>query len=416
MASFSPNEGDQTLSGSNYSVQCQPASSVLRYANLKGTPGAGCTDSSQWLQLPPNGGSLNLTAIACQTNIWYIQVVGTLTDGSGTPNYGSRISGYLDTSVAGSQTEQHSAGCDRKGDEVWVTSSINGFSYSGPMQRFATSSWPYDPCKAGVYTITYTPVPNDIGKSLQASVTSQILVTPTEYNQGIRESAITNWTLNVNVVRGTQCPAITVTVSPKTTTLHLGQSKQFAATVTSTSDTSVTWATTGGGITPTTGLYTAPNSAGTYTVSATSHADTTKKGIASVTVQPNYPPVFSASNLYTFSSEYGHIGTRNVTPSSVRYQFNITDANNDPITFSLAFAQNTAHIPNVTMTPSGLLTWDGQQAMGDPGTPVNGGIAGGVKYVYTYNATVTASDGFGWTTTHPILLNVTYIPGSIQDE
>jgi len=81
----------------------------------------------------------------------------------------------------------------------------------------------------------------------------------------------------------TVTPAVAVSVSPKTANLQAGGTQTFTATVTGTSNTSVTWTATGGSITQG-GLYTAPSAAGTYTVTATSVADTTKSDTATVTV------------------------------------------------------------------------------------------------------------------------------------
>jgi subtilisin family serine protease len=83
----------------------------------------------------------------------------------------------------------------------------------------------------------------------------------------------------------TVAAGIAVSVSPKTATLVTGGTRTFTATVTggTTGNTDVTWAATGGSIT-TGGAYTAPATTGTYTVTATSVADTSKKDTATVTV------------------------------------------------------------------------------------------------------------------------------------
>jgi C1A family cysteine protease len=78
-------------------------------------------------------------------------------------------------------------------------------------------------------------------------------------------------------------PVIAVSVSPKTASLQTGETQTFIATVTGTSNIAVTWAATGGTITQG-GAYTAPSAAGTYTVTATSNADSSKSDSAIVTV------------------------------------------------------------------------------------------------------------------------------------
>jgi hypothetical protein len=89
----------------------------------------------------------------------------------------------------------------------------------------------------------------------------------------------------------TATPVVAVSVSPGSASLLTGGTRQFAATITGTSNTAVTWSTTGGTVS-TNGLYTAPPTAGTYTVTATSQADTTKSASAVVTVTvPSTQPI-----------------------------------------------------------------------------------------------------------------------------
>jgi hypothetical protein len=93
-------------------------------------------------------------------------------------------------------------------------------------------------------------------------------------------------TATVSVV---SAPAIAVSVSPQTTSIVPGGTVQFAATVTGTvtgQSTAVTWSVleAGGGTVTSSGLYTAPATVGTYHVVATSVADTSKTGSATVSV------------------------------------------------------------------------------------------------------------------------------------
>jgi len=76
-----------------------------------------------------------------------------------------------------------------------------------------------------------------------------------------------------------------VTVSPSTVSLLPGAAQAFTSSETGTGSysKSVTWSCTGGTITSG-GAYTAPATSGTYTVTATSTQDPTKKGTAAVTV------------------------------------------------------------------------------------------------------------------------------------
>jgi hypothetical protein len=96
-------------------------------------------------------------------------------------------------------------------------------------------------------------------------------------------------TLNVSGVG-----AVAVQVSPTSTTVSVGSTQQFAATVTGTSNTAVTWAVSGAGCSGAAcgtisagGLYTAPAgvpSPATLSVTVTSVSDPTKSASASVTL------------------------------------------------------------------------------------------------------------------------------------
>lgn len=76
---------------------------------------------------------------------------------------------------------------------------------------------------------------------------------------------------------------VSVSLSPGTASLLLGQQMQFTASITGTTNTAVTWTASGGTVTSS-GLYTAPNAAGSYSVTATSVADSTKHATSITTV------------------------------------------------------------------------------------------------------------------------------------
>lgn len=82
-------------------------------------------------------------------------------------------------------------------------------------------------------------------------------------------------------------PAIAVSVSPPSPTVSQGATQSFTASVTGTTNTVLRWSiqegAAGGAITDT-GVYTAPSTAGTFHVVATSQADSTKSATATVTV------------------------------------------------------------------------------------------------------------------------------------
>lgn len=78
-------------------------------------------------------------------------------------------------------------------------------------------------------------------------------------------------------------PEVTVSVSPSTVTLAQGTKQTFVATVTGAASTGVTWTASGGTITSG-GVYTAPSTAGVYTVTAKSTTNTARTATATVTV------------------------------------------------------------------------------------------------------------------------------------
>jgi hypothetical protein len=101
-------------------------------------------------------------------------------------------------------------------------------------------------------------------------------------------------------------PAISVVVSPATATLTSGDTQQFTATVSGTSNQAVNWSvvegSTGGSITSA-GVYTAPTVGAqkSFTIRATSQADPTKFGSATVTVNPPCSVSINPSSATVFS-------------------------------------------------------------------------------------------------------------------
>jgi Putative Ig domain len=82
-------------------------------------------------------------------------------------------------------------------------------------------------------------------------------------------------------------PGISITVSPTSASLTSGNTKQFAARVQGTTNTSVTWSASAGTVSSS-GLFTAPtvSTATNVTVTATSSANTANKASATVAVSP----------------------------------------------------------------------------------------------------------------------------------
>lgn len=87
---------------------------------------------------------------------------------------------------------------------------------------------------------------------------------------------------------------ITIALATATPTIQVNQTAQFTATVTGTSNTQVTYSVDGGaanGSISAAGVYTAPGTAGVFTVRATSAADPSKSATATITVAA--PPATS---------------------------------------------------------------------------------------------------------------------------
>jgi acyl-coenzyme A thioesterase PaaI-like protein len=168
--------------------------------------------------------------------------------------------------------------------------------------------------------------------------------------------------------------AITVTVSPNPATVLPGAPDLFMATVTGSANMAVTWTVqegAAGGSIDNQGNYTAPQVAGTYHVIATSVADTSRSGSATVTV-----PLFTVS-VFPTADTLGPSGLRafavTVTATNGAVTWTITegaaggtiDANGNYIA---PMSQGTFHVvatsvadttknatATVTVVPSGFL-------------------------------------------------------------
>ncbi len=134
------------------------------------------------------------------------------------------------------------------------------------------------------------------GGSAYGTITSQGLYTapatlPSPASATLRAvSAADSTASGTALVTFTQAGGVTVTISPATATLALGQTQQFIAIVTGTQNTAVTWSVDGGsayGSISSGGLYTAPASLpspAAATVRATSAADSSASATALITL------------------------------------------------------------------------------------------------------------------------------------
>ena len=124
---------------------------------------------------------------------------------------------------------------------------------------------------------------------------------------------------------------VAVTLSPATATLSSGAKQQFSATITSTSNTAVTWQASAGTIS-TSGLFTAPSvSASTkVTVTATSAADTTTIATAQLTVVPLGKLSISVSTMPTGTTGAPYSATLSATGGTTPYSWQIAGGSLPP--------------------------------------------------------------------------------------
>ena len=129
---------------------------------------------------------------------------------------------------------------------------------------------------------------------------------------------------------------ISVQLTPATATLQVNGTQTFSATVSGTTKTAVTWSVVGGnsngtimaGLGPGVGLYTAPAALPNppqVTVMATSQADPTKSGTATVTVVPPIGTVAvipNSASLLPFTTQNFSVQTTNLSSSAVTWQVN----------------------------------------------------------------------------------------------
>jgi hypothetical protein len=117
--------------------------------------------------------------------------------------------------------------------------------------------------------------------------------------------------------------SVAVQISPSSTTLSPGGSKTFTATVTGSTDTSVTWSCDAGTIDQA-GDYFAPSVVGSYTVTATSAASPSVKATAKITVSQTS----SVSVAISPTSQTIAIG------GQIQFKATVTGSSNTGVTWS----------------------------------------------------------------------------------
>jgi alpha-tubulin suppressor-like RCC1 family protein len=144
------------------------------------------------------------------------------------------------------------------------------------------------------------------GGTANGTITSGGLYTAP--NAAVEATVVATSTVN-SAITGTATvsvsapPPVSVEVAPSTASLAAGAQQQFTATVLNDPTTSVNWSVdeAGGGSVTALGLYTAPNAGGTFHVRATSTADSSAYGEATVTV--------AAPTTHAISVQTGNFST-----------------------------------------------------------------------------------------------------------
>jgi hypothetical protein len=134
---------------------------------------------------------------------------------------------------------------------------------------------------------------------------------------------------------------VTVTVAPATATTRTGWTQSFVETVTGTTDTWVDWTTSGGGTVDWYGNYTA-TTPGTYVVTATSAADPSASGSATVTVIDGATPYVATTTTTLAAPAQAWLGTGQTVTLTAKVTW--TDPTNPAVpagrvTFNLAPAR-----------------------------------------------------------------------------
>ncbi|HYG98358.1 MAG TPA: putative Ig domain-containing protein [Terriglobales bacterium] len=174
-------------------------------------------------------------------------------------------------------------------------------------------------------------------------------------------------------------PVVSVSINPTTSNISVTQTAQFSATVTGSTNTAVTWSASAG--TVTNGLFTPPLQAGSYKVTATSQADTTKSASATITVTAPAAQFSSAP----------------VTAASEGTEYTYTVVAEDPAGTAVTYELTTK--PAGATIEGGAITWTptAEQAR--------------VANVFTVKAT-TAAGGSAtqtWTVTPNGTIRITYV-------
>ena len=138
-------------------------------------------------------------------------------------------------------------------------------------------------------------------------------------------------------------PSVSITLTPSSATLSAGQTQQFTATVSNTSNTAVNWtiSPTGVGTMSAAGLYTAPatiSTQQTVTATATSQADSTQSASATISISPAQCGSSGYSHVRQIIID--HTKVPNTDQANFPFLFNTTDP-------TLANVANGGHVTSL---------------------------------------------------------------------
>jgi len=218
----------------------------------------------------------------------------------------------------------------------------------------------------------------------------------------------TYWSTNTDIVGIESAPSnsvtasipsvtvVGVTLSPVTATIGVNTTKQFAATISGSTNTAVTWTASCGAVSAY-GMYTAPGIAETCTVKATSQASTTAFASASVTMTAT-APLPSYSSLWAASVVPVH--PANTDPNSVELGTKWSSSVSGQVIGVRYYKQSISTGTNTgtLWTSAGAVlatgTFTNQSASGWQtlffASPVN--VTAGTTYVVSYHTTHYAYD------------------------
>ncbi len=133
-----------------------------------------------------------------------------------------------------------------------------------------------------------------------------------------------------------------VSISPAKAIINAGGTIQFKAIITAVSTDPINWSATGGTVTST-GLYTAPNAAGNYTVTAASASNPSVKASAFVIV---------TGGTDTTSPVISSVASANITASSASVSWTTNEASDTQVEYGISTSYGSSTQVNASMTTS----------------------------------------------------------------